>query len=221
MVRNMLRVLKILPALLVGTGSLLSGPVYGQDTQDNSSTVTIIQPDKEVKKAEFAEIDTERFELGVFGGTLSVEDFGNSPVMGFTVGYHINPRFMAQVGYGQSDVGRAAFEEALGADFLSESDKEFTYTSASLGYRLFYGRSFFGARNKFNSRLYLIAGVEDVEFAGESNTGIVLGTTYKIIVTDWLTWNIDLRNHIFDREFLADEKTTQNVEFGVGFTVFF
>ena len=218
MVRDMLKKLSALPVLLAG---LTAVPVYAQQDRSEGSSITIIEPDKKVKKAQFAAIDTERFELGVYTGTLSVEDFGNSQVTGFSFNYHINSRFLAQIGYGQSDVGRAAFEDALGRDFLSESDKEFNYTSASVGYQLFYGRSFFGARNKFNSHIYITAGVENVEFAGDTNTGIVLGTTYKVVATDWLTWNIDLRNHIFDREFLAEKKTTQNIELAIGLNFLF
>ncbi|MCW9016190.1 MAG: outer membrane beta-barrel domain-containing protein, partial [Kangiellaceae bacterium] len=75
--------------------------------------------------------------------------------------------------------------------------------------------------SKFNSHIYLTGGLENVEFAGESNIGLVVGTTYKVVSTDWLTWNFELKNHIFERDFLADKKMTNNIEFSVGFNVLF
>ena len=219
MVKKGLRTLSAM--LLGGFGIAGGGTVFAQDSRDQDASITIIQPDKTVEKAEFAAIDTERFELGVYTGSLSVEDFGNSAVTGLAFTFHIDPRFIAQLGYGQSDVGRAAFEEALGNDFLSDSDKEFTYTHVTAGYRLFYGRSFFGARNKFNTNLYLTAGLGNVEFAGDTQTGLVLGATYKVVLNDWLTCDIHLRDHIFEREFLDDKKTTQNVELAVGINFLF
>ncbi|GLS25522.1 outer membrane beta-barrel domain-containing protein [Marinibactrum halimedae] len=215
----MLRWTRIQRLLPVTLGLLLfqSANSFAQTSPD----VTIIEPSKKVDTVKYAALDDEQFEFGISVGSLSIEDFGNSAVTTFKFAYHVTPKWMTQFEYGRSEVGVASFEEVVNNRFLSDEDRRFTYTNLTLGYRALYGRSFFGGKNRFNSNIYLNAGVENIDFAGQSNTGLVIGTTYKTVLTDWLTLNLDLKNHIFEREFLNDEKLTQNIEFGVGAMIMF
>ena len=87
-----------------GLLGILSQPLMAAD---NDSAVTIIEPKKQAPKAESAAIDTEKFELGIFFGSLAVEDFGSNQVTGLSFVYHINSDFIGQINYGRSDVGRA------------------------------------------------------------------------------------------------------------------
>lgn len=191
------------------------------ESDSNQQSISVITPEKKVEKAKSAKIDTENFEVGFFLGTLSVEDFGTNPTYGITATYHIAPEYFTQLTTGSSDVGRATFEDVVGQDFLSDDDEIFNYTQVSFGYQLFHGRSFLGDKSKFNSHIYLTAGLENIEFAGESNLGFVIGSSYKIVATDWLTWNFDLKDHIFQRDFLSDKKVTNNIEFSIGFNALF
>lgn len=218
----MLRLSKVSSNLLITIlGFMLSQPIFAYDAEQEESSVTIIDPQKKISKVRSATIDTEKFELGFYLGTLSVEDFGTNQAMGFSLLYHFSSDLFTQFNYGSSDVGRATFEDVVGQDFLSDDDEIFDYTQISVGYRLFHGRSFLGEKSKFNSHIYVTAGIENVDFAGESNIGLVIGSTYKIVSTDWITWNFELKNHIVERDFLADKKFTNNIEFGVGFNALF
>lgn len=183
--------------------------------------VEVIKPDEQTGRASRATIDDERFEVGAYAGFLSVEDFDTQWVGGFSANYHLNHRFLVQINYGQSDVERATFEEVSGGDFLAEADRTFEYQSLLAGYRLMQGRSFLGARRKFNSYLYLLAGPNQVSFAGEDNTGATLGLNYKTVITDWATVNLDFRDIIVEREFLDDSKTTHNIEISLGLSLLF
>lgn len=51
----------------------------------------LIQPQITRREIKEAAIDTENFELGVFMGLLSIEDFGTNPVYGIRLDYHENP----------------------------------------------------------------------------------------------------------------------------------
>jgi outer membrane beta-barrel protein len=66
-----------------------------------------------------------------------------------------------------------------------------------------------------------MGGIEKVQFAGNDETGFIFGASYKIVLTDWLTGTVDLRNHNFKREFISDSKTTNNIEMTVGFSALF
>ncbi|TQV76936.1 outer membrane beta-barrel domain-containing protein [Aliikangiella marina] len=194
---------------------------HAMDAEQQTSSISVISPQKKISKAESAKIDTENLEIGFFIGTLSVEDFGTNQTQGITAVYHLTPDYFAQLSLGRSDVGRATFEDVVEQDFLSDEDEKFNYTQLAFAYQIFHGRSFMGEKSKFNSHIYLVAGLENVEFAGESNTGFVFGSTYKVVTTDWLTWNFELKNHLIERDFLSNKKMTNNIEFNIGFNALF
>ena len=207
-------------AMLLPLSGLFAQPLSAEEEEPKKS-VTIIKPQKRIPQIDAAAIDTERFELGVYTGSLSVEDFGTNLVTGLSFDYHITDDFLAHFGYATSDIDRANFEEVVGQDFLADSDREFSYTQLGIGYQIFYGRSFLGAKRKYNSHLYVTAGVENVEFAGEKETGFVIGTNYKVVATDWLTWNFSINNHVYERAFLTDKKVTNNLELSIGLNALF
>ncbi len=190
---------------------------------NNDKHVKIIEPTKTVTSVQPAAIDTEHFELGPYVGLLSVEDFNSNLVTGISFTYHISSKFIAQMNYGLSSVGKAAFEEGAAAEgsFLAKKDRDFKSVNILAGYKLLDGRSFLGKNHKFNSAIYLMAGVAKVQFAGEKNTGSVLGASYRAVITDWVTVNFDLRDTIVSRNFLNDKKSTNNTEVLVGVNVLF
>lgn len=193
------------------------------DISDDGDSVRIIDPKKEVPVAKSAAIDTEKFELGLFTGFLAVEDFNSNLSYGLSFSYHITPAFLAQINYGESEVGRATFEDNAGdgRTFLRDSDRTFEYYNILAGYRILRGRSFFGANKKYNSDVYLLAGVGSVDFAGDSNSSIVVGTSYRVVLTDALVANFDIRGHSVKRNFLDDDKRTFNAEYVFGLNFLF
>ncbi|MGH1439044.1 MAG: outer membrane beta-barrel domain-containing protein [Cellvibrionaceae bacterium] len=191
------------------------------DISDDGDSVRIIDPKKEVPVAKSAAIDTEKFELGLFTGFLAVEDFNSNLSYGLSFSYHITPAFLAQINYGESEVDRATFEDVANANFLSDADRTFEYYNILAGYRILRGRSFFGANKKYNSDVYLLAGVGKVDFAGDSNSSIVVGTSYRVVLTDALVANFDIRGHSVKRNFLDDDKRTFNAEYVFGLNFLF
>lgn len=185
--------------------------------QDEKPAIKVIDPDKRVASANPAALDTEHFEAGVYTGFLSVEDFNTNPLWGFSARYYFNQKLLIEASIATSETERANPEGTL--DFNPERD--FSYVSISAGYQLLKGRSFWGKKRKFNSGLYALAGVEQVDFADESNTGLLLGISYKTVLTDWLTINLDFKNHIVERNFVGDDKVTQNTEFAIGINTIF
>jgi len=188
---------------------------------NNSDSVRIIDPKKEVPVAKSAAIDTEKFELGLFLGSLAVEDFSSGLVYGVSFSYHITPAFLAQFNYGESEVDKATFEDVANDSFLSDEGRVFEYYNVLAGYRVLRGRSFFGANKKYNSDIYLLAGIGSVDFAGNSNSSIVIGTSYRVVLTDAIVANFDIRGHSVERDFLGDNKRTFNTEYAFGVNFLF
>ncbi len=198
-----------------------SGKKISDISNDDSESVRIIEPKKEVPVAKSAAIDTEKFELGLFGGFLAVENFSTNLAWGASFSYHITPSFMAQINYSESDVDKATFEDVANANFLNDDDRVFKSYNLLAGYRILRGRSFIGVNKKYNSDIYLLAGFGSVDFAGESNTSFVVGSSYRVVLTDSIVANFDIRGHSVESNFLDDNKRTFNVEYALGFNFLF
>ena len=197
-------------------------PVLAQSEDDvDDNPVRVVIPDKQVDAAKPARIDTEHFEAGIFFGMLSAEDFNTNSVAGISFSYHINSKWLAQAQLGTSEVSRASFETIADANFLAEDDYDFTYNTLAAGYKLASGRSFFQSSGKYDSAIYLLGGLGNVDFAGNSATSLLLGLSYRVVRTDWMTINLDYKNHLFDREFLDESKQTMNNELNIGVNFLF
>jgi outer membrane beta-barrel protein len=182
----------------------------------------VIEPDIERREIDTAKIDTEDFEVGIFAGQLSVEDFGVNTVTGLRFAYHITEGFFTELSAGQSDTDRTSFERLSGAaQLLTDDEREYTYYNLSLGYNLFPGESFIGKNRAMNTALYVIGGVGKTTFAGDDRFTVNLGMGLRLMPLDWLAVHADIRDHIFDIDLLGQEKTAHNFEAHLGVTFFF
>lgn len=204
---------------LCASGLLLIVGAAAADDQERETGVRVLEPEPR-PGAEVAAIDTERFELGFYTGALSVEDFGTDPVYGIELSYHLTDTWLLQANYGEANIDRAAFETSQ-RQFLASADRDFEYFSVAGAYRLVHGRSFFGPRRKYDSDIYVLFGPQRVSFANNDEWGWTFGISYRTVFTDWLTANVDIREHSFEREFIGDTKQTFNTEFRIGVNALF
>jgi outer membrane beta-barrel protein len=165
-------------------------------------------------------INEERFELGLYTGILSVEDFGSEPVAGLEFTYQLPNKWLLQASYGRAEVGQAAFESSQ-RQFLASDDRDFEYIALTGGFRLIDGRSFWGSDFRFRSDIHLLFGPERVSFAGSDEWGFNAGLRYRVAFAEWLTGNVDFREHFVERDFIGDSKNTMNTEFRFGVNVLF
>lgn len=187
----------------------------------NDRRIKVITPDIEIKKATPVALDDEKFEVGTFFGGLAIEDYGIKPLVGSSLVFHFDDRLFAQVLYGASNSERATFEDVEGGNFLADDDEAYTYFALRAGINVFNSRSYLGKNLKFNSRIYFVAGVGSTYFAGQDAITFHFGPSYRIVLTDWLTWNIDFINHIHERDLFGEEKVTQNIEISTGLNFMF
>lgn len=202
--------------------AILALPLMGH--AEAAKPIKIIEPNKKAEPAKPAMIDTEKFQAGLYVGMLSVEGFNNNPVSGLSLSYQLNKNTLLLANYATSTVTRTTYEKREDLDFLSPSQREFRYVTLSGGYKLFTARSFFDEKHKYDSDVYLIAGIGNMTFAGNSGLGWSLGASYRVVFTDWLVVTADFRNHIFDTESVfnpTSSKLTQNLEWSIGFNALF
>jgi outer membrane beta-barrel protein len=182
----------------------------------------VIEPDVERREVQTAKIDTEDFEVGIFAGEISVEDFGVNTVAGARFAYHVTESFFVELAGGRADTEPTSFERLSGAaQLLTDSEREYTYYNVSLGYNIFPGEGFIGKNRALNTATYLIGGVGKTTFAGDDRFTLNLGVGIRIMPLDWLAVHADFRDHIFDIDLLGQEKTAHNLEAHLGVTFFF
>ena len=176
----------------------------------------------ERRDVEIDELDSEDFEVGVFGGIMNVEDFGSDSVAGLRVAYHITEDFFVEGAYGKTTLGETSFERLSGGSpLLTDAERDMTYYDVSVGWNLFPGESFVASRWAFKGGLYLIAGAGSTDFGGDDHFTLNAGVGYRLIATDWMALRIDVRDHYFETDLLGTMEGKHNIEFSGGVTFFF
>lgn len=188
----------------------------------DTSRPPVIEPELERRDIEIAAIDTEDFEVGMYAGAMSIEDFGVNTSIGARFAYHMTEGFFVELAAGQSEGQETSFERLSGAaQLLTEDQRVFSYYNVSLGYNLFPGEIYLSPQRALNSTIYLIGGVGKTNFAGDDRFTLNFGVGVRLIPRDWFAIHADVRDHIFDIDLLGQRKTSHNLETHVGMTFFF
>jgi outer membrane beta-barrel protein len=181
-----------------------------------------LTPVIERREVKIASIDTENFEIGISGGLFSVEDFETNALTVGHLTYHITEDFFAQARYGQSQLGESSFDRLSGgASLLGSATDDISFYDLSLGVNVFPGEAFIWDKWAVNSSFYLIGGVGSTNFADSERFTVNAGVGYKMIANDFLAFNFQVRDHVFDTEVTGVKKTTHNIELTAGLAVFF
>jgi outer membrane beta-barrel protein len=211
-------------ALALFAGLLIGGQVSrAAETDGGPGAVQVIKPEVVPREVTEADIDDEFFEIGLFVGNLNIDNFGSELVYGANASFHATEDFFLQINYGMSEAGLTSFEELSGQNvrLLSDSERDYTFYNLLVGYNIFPGEVFMTSKLTFNSAFFLVGGIGNTEFGGEDNFTVTVGTGYRIVLRDWLTWHIDYRDHIFNSDILKEDQTTHNIELSTGLTLFF
>ena len=200
----------------------ITTPAWAEDGAVDINPIIVVEPDNTQREAYEAQIDSEFFELGAYAGILAIEDFGSSSVFGVKASFHATEDFFLQANYGQAEAGLSTAEYIYGDSETSIiTDRDYRYYNLLVGYNLFPGETFVTQDLTFNSAFYLVAGAGNTDFADNNHFTITVGSGYRIILKDWLTINVDFRDHSFEAEIGPKTKRTHNLEFSTGLTAFF
>ena len=209
----------LLAALALSMGSAMA-PAAAQQG-DEEALNPLIEPQLERRQIRESDIKSSDIEIGVFGGLMSVEDFGTHSVTGARLAYHITEWAFLEAAYGQTTVGETSVERLSGVfRLLTDEQRELTYFNLSLGLNIFPGETFLFGR-AFNSQFYIIGGGGSTDFAGDDHFTLNFGAGYRLLLTDWIALHADVRDHIFDQDITGEEQTTHNLELHGGLTVYF
>ena len=189
--------------------------------QSDDSVPPTIDPPVERRDIRESDIDTEDFEVSAFVGVISIEDFGQDTLTGARLAYHIIENVFVEATYGQAEAGQTSFEVLSGgAPFLTDEERDYQFYDVSLAYNI-NGELFLTDQLVFNSDLYLSLGGGSTDFAGDERFTISIGGGYRVLLTDYMSLRLDVKDYIFSSELIGEEKDTHNLSYTLGVSFYF
>lgn len=214
-----LRPLAWLPGVLLA--AMVAPAVAQQVTPPKAAAEQVIVPQverRDIKRPKYASND---FAVGLYAGTYATQNFGASTVSGVRLGYHITEDFFVDATLGRSKVSDENFRQVLPGGIFVNRTETLSYYSVSAGYNVLPGEVFFGRSTAKATQGYILAGVGSTDFAGQKRQTVHAGFGLRLILTDWLAMQADVRDHVFTLDLLGKRQSTQNLEVTAGFTLFF
>lgn len=211
----------LMSALAIALCAGVAPPHASADEEVESEDIGLIRT-IERRAVKLADIDSENFEVGIYGGLLAVEDFETNAMVVGSLIYHVTEDFFVEARAGASEAGLSSFERLSGgANLLPADDRKLLFYDLSLGANLFPGEAFFLDKWAVNSSFFLIAGVGATEFAGNQAFTVNAGLGYRMIANDFLSFSFQVRDRMFDTEITGERKLTHNFEISTGISIFF
>lgn len=191
-------------------------------TAAGQEPVEVIEPALDRREITSPAIDTEDFEIGLFAGMLSIQDFATEPVYGLRAAWHLNEDFFFEANYASAQADLTSYERLSGGSPLFEdSERDYTFYNLLVGWNFLPGEIYFSERRAFKTDLYLIGGAGGTEFLGDNWFTATFGVGYRVLINDAFSARLDVRDHLFDRDVFGQEETTHNIEWTLGLTYFF
>jgi outer membrane beta-barrel protein len=110
--------------------------------------------------------------------------------------------------------------DPAGGIFESKTQK-LNYYNLSVGYNILPGEVFLFSSRARPSQFYIIGGVGSTKFVDQRKPTFNVGFGFKVFITDYASWQLDLRDHIFTLDLLGKSQSTQNVELTTGLSFYF
>ena len=180
-----------------------------------------VVPQVERRDVRLPRFPSNDFEIGLFAGTYSTQNFGASLVGGIRLGYHITEDFFVEGVYASTKVSDESFRQILPGGIFGSETQKLNYYNLSVGYNVLPGEVFIGGSRAKPSALYLIGGVGSTKFGDQRRPTFNLGLGYRVFLADWIGLQVDMRDHVYTLDLLGKRQTTQNLELTAGLTVFF
>lgn len=183
---------------------------------------SVIQP--EVMRVEFdeAKIETGDIEIIPAIGLLSIEDFGANLVINVKLEYHMSEDIFMGFELGQSTAGKTSSEVVSGGTpLISDDERILTYYLFNVGYNILPGETYVSDGITYNNALYVIGGMGSVDFAGDTRLAITLGVGYRLMLFDFSSLYLEMRDHTFNMDVFGVSKLTNNFEMNFGYSFYF
>jgi outer membrane beta-barrel protein len=201
---------------LLAHGSARAADAPAADTADQ-----VIVPGVERRDVHKPRYPSNDFEIGLFGGTYTAQNFGTSGVWGVRLGYDITEDFFVEATYGRTKVSDKEFRQILPGGLFTAEQEKLKYYDLSLGWNFLPGEIFIGKNWAKASTMYAIGGLGNTSFDSQRMQTWNFGVGAKLFLADWVALRADVRDHIYTLDLLGKRSATQNPELTLGFAFFF
>lgn len=181
----------------------------------------VIVPEVDRRPIKLPKFPSNDFEIGTFAGSYATKNFGTSLVYGVRLGYHITEDVFVQAVYGQTKVSDESFRQILPGGIFVNPTEKLSYYNVSAGLNVLPGEVFFLRNRAFPSSLYIIGGIGSTSFNAQRRQTFNVGFGAKVYLRDWVSLQVDMRDHIFSLDLLGKRQSTQNLEFTGGVSFYF
>lgn len=181
----------------------------------------VVEPRLERRTVRVPHIDADDFEIGLFTGIYSAEDFGSNSVQSARLSYHVTEDIFFEAAFGRTEVSDELFRQILPGGIFQNPVEELTYYSLSVGYNFFPGEVFISRHRALASAVYVIAGIGNTAFIQEDRSTFSFGIGIRLLLTDSFAVHVGMRDHMFESDILGQKKTSHNFELHTGLSFYF
>ena len=199
----------------------IAAAAQAQTADQKAPNEQVIVPEVNRRPIKLPKFPSNDFEIGTFAGSYATKNFGTSLVYGVRLGYHITEDVFVQAVYGQTKVSDESFRQILPGGIFVNPTEKLSYYIVSAGLNVLPGEVFFLRNRAFPSSLYLIGGIGSTSFNAQRRQTFNVGFGAKVYFRDWVSLQVDMRDHIFSLDLLGKRQSTQNLEFTGGLSFYF
>ncbi len=214
-----MRHLPAFPRLAAGVALLSLLAALPARAADPANAVVVPQVDR--RDIQLPKFPSSDFEVGLYGGVYSTQNFGSSFAGGVRLGYHINEDFFVEGSAGRTKVSDAAFRRILPGGIFTGDTETLIYSNFNVGMNVLPGEVFFGGSRAMPSQVFLLAGGGTTRFNGQRMQTFDLGVGVKVYVADWFAVRMDMRDNVYTLDLLGKRDSTHNVELNAGLSFLF
>jgi len=201
---------------LLANGSARAADAPAADTADQ-----VVVPQVERREVHKPRYPSNDFEIGLFAGTYTAQNFGTHAAFGARIGYDITEDFFVEAAYGRTKVSDKEFRQILPGGLFTAEQEKLQYYDLSLGWNFLPGEIFIGRNWARASTVYAIGGIGTTKFDSQRMQTWNFGLGAKLFLADWVALRADVRDHLYTLDLLGKRSSTQNPELTLGFAFFF
>jgi outer membrane beta-barrel protein len=181
----------------------------------------VVQPQVDRRDIKLPKFPSNDFEVGLFGGIYSTQNFGSSPAWGGRLAYHITEDFFVELNAGTTRVSDEAFRRILPGGIFTDDTETLVYSNINVGMNVLPGEVFIGRNHAMPSQVYVVAGGGTTRFNGQRMQTFDFGVGVKVFLSDSWALRVDMRDNIFKLDLLGKSDMTHNVELNAGVSFLF
>jgi outer membrane beta-barrel protein len=201
--------------------ALAVAPFVAAQTTQAPANEQVIVPEVDRRDVKLPRFPSKDFEVGLFGGVYSAQNFSASGVGGLRLGYHITEDFFAELAVGQTKVSDKTFRQIIPGGVFPTGKDTLRYFNLSAGYNVLPGEVFIGSNRAKATAVYLIGGVGSTKFNQQRKQTFNFGLGMRLLLTDHWALRMDMRDHVFTYDLLGRKESTHNLELTGGLSFFF